>query len=152
MHTGHALASYTLQGYFDGTVDVPVEGGWQAVVTEAVARSVLRSMVALDALCYTSHTCPLNLLVPPLFIVSTRAAHPTARCVVVLDKKAFGAENRRAIVALLEGLGVEWTHNVSDVRKMYDDWLSASTADPASASASASASATLLKVGGSEGR
>jgi hypothetical protein len=36
MYTGHALASYTLQKYFDGTEPNPVEGGWKHIVTEMI--------------------------------------------------------------------------------------------------------------------
>ena len=71
MYTGHALASYTLQGYFDGTVDAPVADGWQAVVTEAVTRcgfdNVLLSLSVSIPSNVNLHTCAFTTLsLPPL--------------------------------------------------------------------------------------
>lgn len=37
IYCGHALATYTLEGYFDGTAEGPIEGGWEAVIDEAIS-------------------------------------------------------------------------------------------------------------------
>jgi D-aminoacyl-tRNA deacylase len=54
---------------------------------------------------------------------STRIAHPTAQLICLVDKKAFGAEKRKAVTSYLEELGVVWTNQLSDVRKLYDETL-----------------------------
>jgi len=36
LYCGHALATYTLSGYFDGSAESPIDGGWKAVVDEIV--------------------------------------------------------------------------------------------------------------------
>lgn len=92
--TGHALATYSLQEHLDGTVALPVDGGWQGIVREAVQ--------------------------------STQIAHPTAKLICLVDKKAFGAEKRKAVTSYLEELGVVWTSQLSDVRKLYDETVVAS--------------------------
>lgn len=36
MYLGHALTTYSLQPYFDNTVEAPVEGGWKHIIKEAL--------------------------------------------------------------------------------------------------------------------
>ena len=38
---GHALATYTLENYFNLTEENPVEGGWQNIITEAISSTRL---------------------------------------------------------------------------------------------------------------
>ena len=91
MHVGHALAAYTLQSYFDGTVNHPVPGGWQSIIIEAVE--------------------------------STKIAHPHSKLICFLDKKAFGAEPRKLIQNLLDGLGVSCTSKLDDVKYLWKETM-----------------------------
>ena len=36
LYTGHALTTYSLEKYFDGTVEDPVDGGWEGIINESI--------------------------------------------------------------------------------------------------------------------
>jgi len=36
LYTGHAITTYALEKYFDGTIENPVQGGWQSIINESI--------------------------------------------------------------------------------------------------------------------
>ena len=41
MYTGHAITTYAFDGYFEGTIEKPVEGGWSSIVNESITATRL---------------------------------------------------------------------------------------------------------------
>eukprot|EP01034_Spumella_vulgaris_P032218 gene32218-39785_t len=95
LFVGHAMTSYSLKPYLEGTVEEGqgVDGGWKTVIREAVE--------------------------------ATRFAMPKQEMIVLIDKGAFNSEQRGLITSFLEtDLKVQWTVKTADVKKLWEKTMS----------------------------
>lgn len=101
VYVGHALASYALNGLLavdmhgDNSDGGKAEGEEGDAATHPTWQSAVRSA-----------------------ITTTRLALPFTRTVVLIDKKAFKSAEKAKLIGLVERMGLDWTHNVSQIKKM----------------------------------
>lgn len=76
------------------------------------------SLLSTSLLFSSLLTSPLHFSRPFTFL--SDCCYKIAKLVVLLDKKAFIAEHKHNIIALLEERGVTWTHKTADVRVIWE--------------------------------